>query len=89
MGSGFGQTREMTPNERVRQERFLFLEVVVSSACEKVQSAASGGRHDTAIKAAANIILCCKERGMTPLSSWARQLRDACVSCGLPKKRGG
>lgn len=74
---------DMTPVERARQEKFL--EAVVANSCEKVQLATTGERHQTAIKAIANIVLCCSERGITPLESWGRQVRDACCSCGLPK----
>jgi len=74
---------EMTVDERVRQERFL--EAVVKSSCERVQTACAGERHQVAIKAVANVTMTCRDRGMTPLSSWGRSIRDACISCGLPK----
>lgn len=74
---------EMTTDERVRQERFL--EAVVKSSCERVQTACAGERHQAAVKAVANVTMTCRDRGMTPLSSWGRSLRDACISCGLPK----
>jgi len=70
--------RDMTADQRVREERFL--EAVVANSCEKVQNAGDGERHQTAIKAVANVVLCCTERGITPLTSWGRQLRDACLS---------
>ena len=76
------QTSETTVDERIRNEKFL--EAVVSKACEKIQNAGEGERHDTSIRAVANIVTCCNERAVTPLASWGRRLHDACVSCGLP-----
>ena len=72
---------ETTAEERVRNERFL--EKVVDKACEKIQNAVEGERHGIAVKAVANVVLCCQERGVQPLSSWGRRLRDACLSCGI------
>lgn len=73
---------EMTVDERVRNERFL--EAVVDKACERIQNATEH-RHDMAIRAISNILLCCRERGMAPLSSWERKVNEACLSCGLGK----
>ena len=75
------QNGEATVDERVRNEKFL--EAVVDNSCAKIQNAGNGERHDTAIKAVANVVMCCQERGVTPLASWGRRLRDACASCGL------
>ena len=75
------QRQEATGDEMVRNERFL--EAVVEKACEKVQSAPNGERHGTAVKAVANVVMCCQERGVQPLSAWGRRLREACRSCGL------
>lgn len=74
--------RDMTIEERVRQERFM--EAVVENSCSKVLLARDGDKHNAAIRAAANIMICCRERGLQPLPSWGRRLRDACLSCGLP-----
>ena len=60
------------------------METVVENSCSKVQLACDGEKHNTAIRAAANIMICCRERGLHPLPSWGRRLRDACLSCGLP-----
>ena len=72
---------EISADERLRNERFL--EKVVEKACENIQLAGAGQRHDTAIKAIANVTFHCQERGVAPLSAWGRQIRDACRSCGL------
>lgn len=72
---------ETTAEERVRNEHFL--EKVVDKACEKIQNAVEGERHSIAVKAVANVVLSCQERGVQPLSSWGRRLRDACMSCGI------
>lgn len=72
---------ETTAEERVRNEHFL--EKVVDRACEKIQNAVEGERHGIAVKAVANVVLSCQERGVQPLSSWGRRLRDACMSCGI------
>jgi len=77
----YEQRAETTADERVRNERFM--EAVVTGSCERIQNAAEGDRHGTAIKAVANVVLSCQERGVTPLSSWGRRLRDACRCCGL------
>ena len=77
------QRGETTVDERVRNERFL--EAVVDNSCAKIQNAGNGERHDTAIKAVANVVMCCQERGVTPLSSWGRRLREACQTCGLER----
>jgi len=75
------QTNGTTADEAIRNEKFL--EKVVETSCEKIQTAAAGERHDTAIKAVANVTFCCAERGVQPLASWGRRLRDACNSIGL------
>ncbi|OQA09454.1 MAG: hypothetical protein BWY66_00553 [bacterium ADurb.Bin374] len=72
---------EQTADERVRNERFM--EAVVDKACERVQNAVEGERHGAAVKAVANVVMNCQERGVMPLSSWGRRLREACASCGL------
>lgn len=72
---------EPTADERIRNEKFM--EAVVTKSCEKIQSAVSGERHGTAVKAVANVVINCQERAVQPLSSWGRRLRDACLSCGL------
>ena len=70
-----------TIDQQVLNEKFL--EKVVESACERIQIAMSGERHDTAIRSIANIALNCRERGMTPHAAWGRRVRDACASVGL------
>ncbi len=74
---------EMTVEQRARQERFV--EVVVERSCANIVASGDGDRHNTAIRAIANIVLTCRERGVVPLSIWGRKVRDACISCGLPK----
>lgn len=75
------QEDETDAMTKVRNERFL--EKVVEKACERIQNAADGERHGTAVKAVANVVFVCSERGVQPLSSWGRRMRDACLSCGL------
>lgn len=75
------EQRENTADEQIRNERFM--EVVVDKSCERIQNAENNTRHNTAVKAVANVVLSCQERGVQPLSSWGRRLRDACMSCGL------
>lgn len=70
-----------TADEAVRNERFM--ERVVENSCEKIQQACEGERHDAAIKAIANIDINARERGVAPLSTWGRRIRDACQSVGL------
>jgi len=74
---------DMSDATRASHERFM--EVVVDKSCAKVQAAGKGERHGAAIKAVSNVVLCCKERGLTPLCGWGRRLSDACLSSGLPR----
>ena len=72
-----------SPADIVADERFM--EAVVDNACTKIHECVEGERHATAIKQVANVWLCCEERGIRPLSSWGRRLRDACLTCGLER----
>lgn len=74
--------RERTKDERVRDERFM--EVVVERSCEKIRSA-NEQRHNTAISQIANIMKCCEERMMIPLTTWKERIREACLSSGLDR----
>lgn len=73
---------EMSIEERARQERFI--EAVVENSCAKIVASGDGERHNTAITAIANIVLNCQERGVLPLATWGRKVREACQTCGLP-----
>ena len=77
------QPSNMTVADRARNERFL--EAVVDRACESIQTATEGDRHNAAIRGVANVALSCKERGITPLVTWGQRLLDACLLCGIGK----
>lgn len=80
--SGNFKEVDMSIEERARQERFI--EAVVENSCSKIVASGDGERHNTAISAVANIVLNCQERGVLPLATWGRKVREACQTCGLP-----
>ena len=80
--SAYEPDTKMSVEERARIERFM--EAVVENSCLKIQSSVKGERHDEAVRAIANVFLNARQRGIVPLPSWGRRLRDACISVNLP-----
>ena len=74
---------ELEAHEIANRERFL--EIVVARSCANIIAAGDGDRHNAAIRAIANIVLCCREKSIAPLSTWGRKVREACLTCGLPR----